>query len=65
MKVSLETENASLTKKLTETRAKYNKCRSHLDEIKSILTKQNLKNVVQENIDLCNTRVKTNLISLK
>lgn len=59
IKVKLETENASLTKKLTEVREKYNKCRSHLEEIKSMITNQNLKNIVQENIDLCNTRVKT------
>jgi len=56
-KVNLETENASLAKKLTETREKYNKCRAHLEEIRSMLTSQNLKNVVQENIELCNTRV--------
>lgn len=56
--VNLETENASLIKKLTETHEKYNKCRAHLDEIKSMLTSQNLKNVVQENIDLCHTRDK-------
>lgn len=54
----METENASLTKKLAETREKYNKCRDHLEEIKNMLTKQNLKNIVQENIDLCNTKVK-------
>lgn len=58
MKLNLETENASLNKKLTETREKYNKCRAHLEEIKTMLTKQNFKNIVQENIDLCNTMVK-------
>lgn len=55
--MNLETENALLIKKLTETCEKYNKCRAHLEEIKFILTSKNLKNVVQENIDLCNTRV--------
>lgn len=58
MKLNLEIENASLNKKLTETREKYNKCRAHLEEIKTMLTKQNFKNIVQENIDLCNTMVK-------
>lgn len=53
----METENASLTKKLTETHEKYNKCRAHLEEIKSMLTSQNLKNVVEENINLCNIKV--------
>lgn len=57
IKVKLETENASLTKKLLDTRQKYNKCRAHLEEIKTMLTKHNLKNVVQENIVLCSTRV--------
>jgi len=53
----LETENVSLTRKLTETREKYNKCRAHLEDIKTMLTSQNLKNIVQENMELCNTRV--------
>lgn len=53
----METENVSLTRKLTETREKYNKCRAHLEDIKTMLTSQNLKNIVQENIELCNTRV--------
>lgn len=57
MKLNLETENASLTRKLTETREKYNKCKNHLEEIKTMLTKQNLKNIVKENIDLCDIRV--------
>lgn len=57
IKITLETENASLTRKLIETREKYNKCRAHLEEIKTTLTNQNIKNVVQENIDLCNIRV--------
>lgn len=57
----METENASLTRKLIETREKYNKCRAHLEEIKTRLTNQNIKNVVQENIDLCNIRVKIKL----
>jgi hypothetical protein len=54
----LETENVSLTKKLTETKEKYNKCRTHLEDIKTMLTSQNLKNIVQENVELCNTRVR-------
>jgi predicted nuclease with TOPRIM domain len=58
MKLNLETENASLNKNLTETREKYNKCRAHLEEIKTMLTKQNFKDIVKENIDLCNIRVK-------
>jgi len=56
--LNLETENVSLTKKLTETREKYNKCKNHLEDIKTMLTSQNLKNIVQENIELCNTRDK-------
>ncbi|CAI6360394.1 unnamed protein product [Macrosiphum euphorbiae] len=56
--LNLETENVSLTRKLTETREKYNKCRAHLEDIKTMLTSQNLKNIVQENIELCNTRDK-------
>jgi len=54
----LETENVLITKKLTETREKYNKCRAHLEEIKTMLTSQNLKNIAQENVELCNTRVR-------
>ncbi|VVC38032.1 Hypothetical protein CINCED_3A004058 [Cinara cedri] len=54
--VNLETENLSLIKKLTETREKYNKCRVQLEEIKSLLVKQNFKSVIQENINLCKTR---------
>lgn len=53
----MEIENASLTKKLLETREKYTKCRDHLEEIKTMLTNQNLKNIVQENIELCSIRV--------
>lgn len=56
--LDLETENVSLTRKLTETREKYNKCRAHLEDIKTMLTSQNLKNIVQENLELCNTRDK-------
>ncbi|KAL4107286.1 hypothetical protein QTP88_017654 [Uroleucon formosanum] len=56
--LNLETENISLTRKLTETREKYNKCRAHLEDIKTMLTSQNLKNIVQENMELCNTRDK-------
>lgn len=58
----METENVSLTKKLTETREKYNKCRAHLDDIKAMLTSQNLKNVIQENVELCKTRVTNHLV---
>lgn len=58
MKLNLETENASLNRKLTETIEKYNKCRAHLEEIKTMLTKHNFKDIVKENIDLCNIRVK-------
>lgn len=65
IKINLENENASLTKKLADTREKYNKCRAHLEEIKTMLTKQNLKNVVQENIQLCNTKVITDLFFKK
>ncbi|KAL5235793.1 hypothetical protein ACI65C_003203 [Semiaphis heraclei] len=56
--LNLETENVLITKKLTETREKYNKCRAHLEEIKTMLTSQNLKNIAQENVELCNTRDK-------
>ncbi|XP_022168561.1 golgin subfamily A member 4-like [Myzus persicae] len=56
--LNLEAENVSLTRKLTETREKYNKCRAHLEDIKTMLTSQNLKNIVQENVELCNTRDK-------
>lgn len=57
IKINLEIENASLTKKLLETREKYTKCRAHLEEIKTMLTNQNLKNIVQENIELCSIKV--------
>ncbi|XP_015379167.1 PREDICTED: putative leucine-rich repeat-containing protein DDB_G0290503 isoform X2 [Diuraphis noxia] len=56
--LNLETENVLITKKLTETREKYNKCRAHLEDIKTMLTSQNLKNIAQANVELCNTRDK-------
>lgn len=61
IKVHLEIVNASLTRKLAEFYEKYNKTRAHLEEIKTVITNHNLKNILQENIDLCKTRVKTEL----
>ncbi|XP_050546934.1 protein Daple-like isoform X2 [Daktulosphaira vitifoliae] len=54
--INLEVENAKLTSKVIEYREKYNKLKAYLEEVKSMITSQNIKKVLEDNIDLCKTK---------
>ncbi|XP_050438776.1 putative leucine-rich repeat-containing protein DDB_G0290503 isoform X2 [Adelges cooleyi] len=54
--VNLEVENAKLTSKVMEYRDKYSKCKAHIEDIKTMLTSQNIRKLVENNIELCKTR---------
>ncbi|XP_050544448.1 uncharacterized protein LOC126907311 [Daktulosphaira vitifoliae] len=55
--INLEVDNAKLTSKVIEYREKYNKNKAHIEEVKSMITSQNIKKLVEENIDLCKTKM--------